>query len=321
MIFILSLVLAISPLVIIHELGHYIVGKFLGAKPSKFSLGMGKVLYSKKKWGTEWRISLLPIGGYVMFDKAQFSFEMKDGKVKEKLEAWKWIPIALAGPLANFLYTVIVFFGLFFYISGGIESYNVSKSEKVIILKEKAQSSFIKNMVVGYSGEENIFLLKNQKIIPYESFEEISKSVNIEKIKNNNGIKNRLIFSLNTSISTFNFIFYETLKGVGGIFKSKDGYKAVSGPIGISQEAKKALEGGLIPALFFSALISLALGFMNLVPLIVLDGGRAILALVETITGKEPQGLFLSLYVRISFVALVVLVMASTYSDIGKFFK
>ena len=107
---VLAFVLALGPLIVIHELGHYFVARACGVKVLRFSVGMGRVVWSRR-FGpdqTEWAISALPLGGYVkMLDardpetaprnEAEFDREFTRQSV------WRRIAIVAAGPLANFL--------------------------------------------------------------------------------------------------------------------------------------------------------------------------------------------------------------------------
>jgi regulator of sigma E protease len=109
-------------LVVIHELGHYWVARWCGVKVLRFSVGMGKIVWSRR-FGpdqTEWALSALPFGGYVkMLDARE---QDVSGLAPEDLNreftrqnVWKRIAIVAAGPLANFLLAIVVFAGLYSY--------------------------------------------------------------------------------------------------------------------------------------------------------------------------------------------------------------
>lgn len=113
--------LALGVLVTIHELGHYLVARWCGVKILRFSVGMGKVIYAKKmgKDQTEWAISMLPLGGYVkMLDKRDEGVAIAPEDVNREFTAqsvWKRIAIVAAGPIANFILAIFVFFGIYLY--------------------------------------------------------------------------------------------------------------------------------------------------------------------------------------------------------------
>jgi regulator of sigma E protease len=109
-------------LIIVHELGHYWVARWCGVKVLRFSVGMGKVVYSRRIGPdqTEWAISILPLGGYVkMLDAREGDMEnvspedMKREFTRQSV--WKRIAIVAAGPIANFLLAILLFAGLYSY--------------------------------------------------------------------------------------------------------------------------------------------------------------------------------------------------------------
>ncbi|MFZ6686330.1 RIP metalloprotease RseP [Undibacterium sp. SXout11W] len=119
---ILAFLVALGTLVTIHEFGHYLAARLCGVKVLRFSVGMGKVIFSRKfgKDQTEWAISMLPLGGYVkMLDvREQGDTPIpKEDLVREfcRQSVWKRIIIVAAGPIANFLLAIILYAGLFLY--------------------------------------------------------------------------------------------------------------------------------------------------------------------------------------------------------------
>ncbi|MFZ6678670.1 RIP metalloprotease RseP [Undibacterium sp. Tian12W] len=116
----LAFLVTLGILVTIHEFGHYIVARWCGVKVLRFSLGMGKVIYSRRlgKDQTEWAISLLPLGGYVkMLDAREMGAEKiaPDELSREfcQQSVWKRIAIVAAGPIANFLLAIFLYTALF----------------------------------------------------------------------------------------------------------------------------------------------------------------------------------------------------------------
>ncbi|RZT10138.1 regulator of sigma E protease [Duganella sp. CF402] len=122
---VLAFVVCLGSLIVFHELGHYLVARWCGVKVLRFSVGMGKVVWSRR-FGpdqTEWAISALPLGGYVKM------LDAREGELAGLPEAdlqreftrqnvWKRIAIVAAGPAANFLIAIVLFAGLFMH---GIE--------------------------------------------------------------------------------------------------------------------------------------------------------------------------------------------------------
>ena len=119
---ILAFLVALGTLVIIHELGHYWVARWCGVKVLRFSVGMGKVIYSRKIGPdqTEWVVSMLPLGGYVKMLDLRENPDVVLTPAERKREftsqsVWRRMAIVAAGPVANFLLAILVFAGLFMY--------------------------------------------------------------------------------------------------------------------------------------------------------------------------------------------------------------
>lgn len=126
-----AFIIALSVIVAVHEYGHYIVGRWCGIKAEVFSIGFGKVLFSKvDKHGTVWQIALLPFGGYVKFlGDANAASAGDDGTIEEMdaetrrktmhgAPLWARASTVAAGPIFNFILSIIVF--CLFVMSRGI---------------------------------------------------------------------------------------------------------------------------------------------------------------------------------------------------------
>lgn len=118
----LAFAVVLGTLIVVHELGHYLVARWCGVKVLRFSIGMGKVVWSRR-FGpdqTEWALSILPLGGYVKMldareeDIGELSETDKRREFTQQHVA-KRIAIVAAGPIANFLLAIAIFTGLYSY--------------------------------------------------------------------------------------------------------------------------------------------------------------------------------------------------------------
>ena len=111
--------LVLGVLVIVHEYGHYLVARWVGVKVLRFSVGFGRALWSKRigRDGTEWAIGIFPLGGYVkMLDEREG--EVAAGELHRSFNrqrVWQRMLIVAAGPVANLVLAVFIYWGLFWH--------------------------------------------------------------------------------------------------------------------------------------------------------------------------------------------------------------
>ena len=126
--YVIPFIVLLGILVFVHEFGHFLIARLLGVTVTDFSLGFGKELWSRQdKHGTKWKISAIPLGGYCQFlgdadassttnaDLSALSEEQKKGAFQAQ-KPWKKLAIAVAGPLFNYLFAVVVFIALFYSV-------------------------------------------------------------------------------------------------------------------------------------------------------------------------------------------------------------
>lgn len=120
--YVLPFVVALGVLIIVHEFGHYIVARLCGVKVLRFSLGFGKVLFMRRLGAdqTEWALSVFPLGGYVkMLDEREAPVPAEElHRAFNRQSVWRRIAIVAAGPLANFVLAIALYWGLY---SSGVE--------------------------------------------------------------------------------------------------------------------------------------------------------------------------------------------------------
>jgi regulator of sigma E protease len=116
----IGFVLGLGPLIILHELGHYFVARLCGVKVRRFSIGMGRVVWSRRfgRDQTEWALSIFPVGGYVkLVDKRDPGSAPTDAAEEAReftsQNVWKRIAIIAAGPAVNFALAILLMAGLF----------------------------------------------------------------------------------------------------------------------------------------------------------------------------------------------------------------
>ncbi|HEV2978956.1 MAG TPA: RIP metalloprotease RseP [Casimicrobiaceae bacterium] len=114
---VLAFAVTLGVLITFHELGHYLIARLVGVKVLRFSIGFGRVIWSRRvgRDGTEWALSVLPLGGYVkMVDEREGEVAPSDlPRAFNRQSVWKRAAIVVAGPLANLLLAVLLFTGTY----------------------------------------------------------------------------------------------------------------------------------------------------------------------------------------------------------------
>ena len=138
---IFALILLILTVVSFHEYGHFFFARFFGVRVEIFSIGFGKVLFSRvDKHGTEWRISLFPLGGYVKMygdnkiDHVNGEIENKDEAFESKA-LWKRAIIVAAGPIANYILAFFIFVIVLY-------SFGMTKINKEMVILDVKSGSY-----------------------------------------------------------------------------------------------------------------------------------------------------------------------------------
>jgi len=345
---ILVALLVLSVLIFVHELGHFSVAKFFGVRVEVFSIGFGKKLYSKTINNTIWTLSLIPLGGYVQMkgqddsDPTKTSYDEDSYNVKKP---WQKILILLAGPFVNFIFAFILYISIAIIgvpkLSPIVGIVSPQSPALSIGLQKRDKIVNIDNKIVKYwedigkainlsNGDISIVIERNNKIIKLTFSPKIINDTNIfgEKIKR----KVIGISPLGTNtikhfgfIDTILYAFDETKKASVLIVTSLEklltgvvGADKVGGVITIVDITAKASSSGLLALLFFTALISVNLGVLNLLPIPALDGGYIMFNIYEIITGKVASDKAIQYITMFGWLILGALMFLGLYNDINR---
>ena len=340
--------LVLSALIFFHELGHYMAARLMGVYVEVFSIGFGKKIVSFRKWGTEWSISMIPLGGYVKMkgqddsDPTKISFDEDSYNAKTPMQR---IFILLAGPAANFVLAFVLYFVIALggpqilspvigtvvkdspAFIAGLETNDTIKSINGIEIttwKEMAKIIEHSNGSLNFTIERDGFLeVKN--LTP-----KISQSTNIF----NEVIDKKMIgigsagvshtLKLNPS-ETISYAMEQTIFASTIIFTSLEKLitgdvpaKELGGVISIVKLTSDATDAGWMSVLFFAALISVNLGVLNLLPIPALDGGHIMFNIYEFITKRAPSEAILIKLTIVGWVMLFSLMGLGLFNDINR---
>ena len=124
-----SMLAVLGIMVLVHEFGHFLVAKLCGVRVEIFSIGFGKRLFGFRHGDTDYRVSLLPLGGYVKMS-GELPGEKKSGDPGEFVAhpRWQRVLIGLAGPIANFLLALVLMTG-FYMMHNEVEAFRFSPAQ------------------------------------------------------------------------------------------------------------------------------------------------------------------------------------------------
>jgi regulator of sigma E protease len=156
----LAFVVTLGVLVVFHELGHYVVARWVGVKVLRFSVGFGRILWSRRvgRDRTEWALSAVPLGGYVkMVDEREGEVAPSDlGRAFNRQPVWKRIAIVSAGPVANLLLAVLLFAGT--YVAG-------IPGERAVLA---APSSGSPAAVAGLAANDHVVAVNEEPVLSWQ---------------------------------------------------------------------------------------------------------------------------------------------------------
>ena len=344
----LSAIIILSFLIFFHELGHFLMAKLVGVKVEVFSIGFGKKLICKK-WGeTNWCLSAIPLGGYVQMkgqDDTNPLLKSDDPDSYNAKSPWQRILILLGGPGFNFLLAILIYF--FIAITGWqklapIVGKTLPNTPASKVLKPNDKIIEINGMQIKCwddikkamknSDIINIKIIRNGKILQFQIKPkiEIVKNIFGEKVKRKiigiipSGdivvIKYDVIDAIKITIEKFISDATLIIKSIVKLISGAIGLNTLSGPIGIVDITAKVANLGLQPLLLLTALLSVNLGVLNLLPIPALDGGHIIFNLYEAIFKREiNEEIMLKLTIA-GWAILGSLMLIGIYNDLVRIF-
>jgi regulator of sigma E protease len=351
-------IVVLSIVVFVHEWGHYIVARMCGVKVESFSIGFGPEIFGfRDKAGTRWKFSLLPLGGYVkMFGDADPTSAKPDDKTYEMTPAekkvaffykpvWARSAIVVAGPAVNFLFTFIIFLGLF-----TIEGQPYTPPRIGEVAKEGPAA------MAGFRAGDVITKINKKPIMRFEEIRreiatmdtkavveidrngrkmELTVTPRMAEVKDRFGVVHKIsqigirsqtgkleyrklepITAVGASVVEMGSMVNATLTAIGQIIMGTRGTEELGGPLRIAQMSGEVGKEGVVPLLWFMAVISLSLGLFNLFPIPLLDGGHLLFYLIEAVKGKPLNESIMDFTSKAGFVFIIGLMVFFTWNDI-----
>lgn len=349
---IFAFAVVLGVLIFFHELGHFLIARLFGVGVEKFSLGFGPRILGKKIGITDYRISAIPLGGYVKMvgEEPDAEIDPRDIAISfNHKHVAKRILIVAAGPFFNLLLAVIIFFGIF-QISGSYilkpsvgrvaemspaQRGGLSKGDLIVAIDGRAiynweemakiisQSNGKTLLISVRRGESTIDLsirpeLKRGKTIFGEDIERYV--IGIAALGDLVAKKLNPIEALGESLTQTYKIAELTIISIVKLIEGTISAKTLGGPIMIAQMAGEQAKEGAGNLVFFIALISINLAILNFLPIPVLDGGHLLFFFIEAAIGRPVSIKMREIAQQIGIFILILLMIYVFYNDIARIF-
>jgi len=356
--YILPFLVVLTVLVFVHELGHYLAARRNGVRVDTFSIGFGPELFGwTARSGTRWRVGIIPFGGYVkMFGDVDPASRPDEGTVQAMSEAEKAVSfyhkrllqrveIVFAGPMANFLFSLVVLAGFFMTLGQPFTSSEVSDvlpgsaaeragiqpHDVIVAVDGKPIERFediVQIILLNTGTKVEILVQRDGREIALTATPVVSEEKdvfgNIQHVARL-GIRGQVTKYLRhdpptavwrATLETWNQIT-STLQAVGQMITGARSSEEAGGPIKIAQMSGEVARGGVFALINFMAVLSINLGLINLFPIPVLDGGHLLFYAAEAIRGRPLGQRAQEFGFRIGLALVLTLMVFVTLNDLG----
>lgn len=345
---IFTMVIVLGALIFVHELGHFLLAKVFEVKVEKFSLGFGPKIWSKMIGETEYRLSTVPLGGYVkLFGESpgeEIGETEKDRSFIHK-KLWQRGLIVAAGPLSNLIFAFFVFFVSFVIFGRPTLPTTIGSTQDGLPaeragLKIGDQITHIDGCPVKEWGELaeiireggkrslDISFVRNSEVFTVQITPVMTTGRNIfgEEVTfpvigisaSDDVTMERMnpLEAFVAGIDRTGKIIYLTYVSIIKLVQRIVPISTLGGPILIAQLAGEQAQAGIVPLLFFVALLSINLGVLNLLPIPILDGGHLLFLGIELILGRPVSLKKREIAQQIGLVILISLMAVVFYNDL-----
>ena len=334
-------ILVFSVVIIIHELGHFIMAKASGIKVNEFSIGMGPQLFGKTIGATEYSVRAFPIGGYVAMEGED---EESDAEGSfNSVPVQSRIGVVIAGAVMNMVLGFLVLLYLTnmqtyitsktvssFYEGAMTQQTGLQVGDEIIAIN--GRKCYIANDVIyefarTQNGVADFTVIRDGKEIELEdvTFETYTDEetglkqmvidFTVEPITKT--VSTVLTEAANWTISLARMVFLSLVDLITG----NVAINQMSGPVGIVSTISEAVSYGIESVLMILAMITINLGVFNLLPFPALDGGRLVFLLIELVRGKPIDQKYEMWVNGAGMLVLFAFMIFVTFSDITRLFR
>ena len=357
LLYLAAFVVILSIVVVVHEGGHFLVARLSGVQVTAFSVGFGPKLFSwKDKHNTEWKICAVPLGGYVQMlgdeDAASMGKSLEGLTEEEKKRTfmaqplYKRAAIIFAGPFMNYVLAVLLLTGvLTFYgypilpaVIGSViegsaaEEAGILAGDKVLSINGEAVETFddMRRIIIisDFGKSANVEILRDGEIIHVSLMPRVVEGSKVPML----GVLSEA--KIDVSMEKYNpFVAFvkavamtgritaDTTVYLGQVLSGRRSADDMRGPLGIAEASGDAARAGFVSFIMFLIQVSIGIGFINLLPIPLLDGGHLAMygweAVFRRPLGEKAQNVLM----RVGIVLLLSLFIFTLWKDIPRVFE
>jgi regulator of sigma E protease len=354
----LAFIAAIGPLVFIHELGHYVVARWFGVGAETFSIGFGREIAGwTDKRGTRWKVGWLPLGGFVKFvgDMTPASQGVDEALIPPRdrprafqlKPVWQRFLIVLAGPMANFLLAIAIVSALF-AVDGAPRTSNVvvgvqsgsaaaaagiAPGDRILSIANRSTGSFEDVFAVVVLRPEEAVRVELQRggerlslpvvIAAEEQRDRFGQTFRIGRLGVFGGAPQMVRLPAAELVpAATRFTIVSTGRMIDGLWQIISGRRTIKdlgGPLKMAQVAGQQASLGLRQFIELLALFSINLGFINLLPIPMLDGGHLLFYGAEAVRRRPVSVRAQEWAFRGGLAFLLTFILMVTVNDLASF--
>lgn len=361
--YLMSFVAVLTVVVFIHELGHFLVARWCGVKVSAFSIGFGREIFGfVDRHGTRWRFAWIPLGGYVKFmddanaasvpsavSKDSMSPAERDGSFHNK-PLWQRAAVVAAGPLANFLFSIVIFACMFSFIG---QRTTIARVDEVVKGMPADLAGFEKGDVILSIGGRTVNSFNDVlRLISSSPDRELpvtllrgEQTLNVTVTPKSESVNDRIggtitrgligirrspsgpedyvhhragpLEAVMLGVKKTEFIITSTLSYLADVVIMRQPPDQLGGIIRIADVSGKVAGVGPEAFIHLIAVLSISVGLINLFPIPLLDGGHLLFYAIEAVRGKPLSDSTQETGFKIGFALVLSLMVFATWNDRG----
>ena len=345
---IVSFLVVLGVLVFVHEMGHYLAARWRGVHVEAFSIGFGRALTQwTDRRGTVWKLSWLPLGGYVKLHGQEQPVDVTPeeraaylpGRTFHEKSVLSRAIVVAAGPVANFLLAIVLFAGLFMalgrpqsvpvfsdVVAGGAAALaQLQVGDRVRSIDGTAITRFedIRKIVATNPDQTMQFVIERdgQSIpVTVKTGVQVTRNgkIGVLGVRGAAGDYQKMgpLQAIGAGASETWDVVVQTMQSFGQMLSGTRGSEELGGPLRIAEMSGQVAQQGIPTLISFIALLSVNLGLINLFPIPILDGGHLVFYALEALRGRPLPPRAQQVGFRAGAAVLATLFIFATWNDL-----